>query len=141
MPTIQHQIHIKSSKSKVQRALGTVEGIASWWTTTTEGESTVGKTLGFRFGEHVTTAEVTALTDSHVAWTVQDSAPDWVGTQIAFDLTEAEGVVSVRFTHSNWQEQNDFFGHCSMKWATFLLSLRDELEHGKGRPFPNDVAI
>jgi hypothetical protein len=28
-----------------------------------------------------------------------------------------------------------------MKWATFMLSLRDYLETGKGRPFPNDIQI
>jgi hypothetical protein len=31
--------------------------------------------------------------------------------------------------------------HCSTKWATFLLSLRDDLESGKGRPAPRDVKI
>jgi hypothetical protein len=28
-----------------------------------------------------------------------------------------------------------------MKWATFLLSLRELLETGKGRPSPDDLKI
>ncbi len=28
-----------------------------------------------------------------------------------------------------------------MKWATFLLSLKDYVETGRGRPFPNDLKI
>jgi hypothetical protein len=28
-----------------------------------------------------------------------------------------------------------------MKWATFLLSLKNLLETGKGRPAPNDLQI
>ena len=32
-------------------------------------------------------------------------------------------------------------GHCSMKWATFLLSLKELAETGKGRPSPEDLKI
>jgi hypothetical protein len=31
--------------------------------------------------------------------------------------------------------------HCSTKWATFLLSLRDLIEKAEGRPLPHDVKI
>jgi len=31
--------------------------------------------------------------------------------------------------------------HCSTKWATFLLSLKDWLERDEGRPVPYDVKI
>jgi hypothetical protein len=31
--------------------------------------------------------------------------------------------------------------HCSMKWATFMLSLRELVETGKGRPSPVDLKI
>jgi hypothetical protein len=28
-----------------------------------------------------------------------------------------------------------------MKWATFMLSLKDLVETGKGKPSPNDITI
>jgi len=31
--------------------------------------------------------------------------------------------------------------HCSTKWATFLLSLKDYVERGEGRPEPRDTKI
>jgi hypothetical protein len=31
--------------------------------------------------------------------------------------------------------------HCSMKWAVFLMSLRDLVETGTGKPAPQDVKI
>jgi hypothetical protein len=31
--------------------------------------------------------------------------------------------------------------HCSTKWATFLLSLKDYVEQGEGRPEPRDTKI
>jgi len=35
----------------------------------------------------------------------------------------------------------EFMAHCSMKWAVFLMSLRDFVESGNGRPAPEDVKI
>jgi len=35
----------------------------------------------------------------------------------------------------------EFMGHCSTKWATFLLSLRDLVETGQGKPAPHDLRI
>jgi hypothetical protein len=31
--------------------------------------------------------------------------------------------------------------HCSTKWATFLLSLKDLVERSEGRPEPRDTKI
>jgi hypothetical protein len=45
------------------------------------------------------------------------------------------------FTHANWKKPVEFMYHCSTKWATFLLSLRDWLERAEGRPSPYDVKI
>jgi len=45
------------------------------------------------------------------------------------------------FGHRNWREPIEFTAHCSMKWAVFLLSLRDFVETGKGRPSPDDLKI
>lgn len=47
----------------------------------------------------------------------------------------------IQFRHSGWRESTDFRGHCSMRWAVFLLSLKDVLERGKGRPYPYDLEI
>jgi hypothetical protein len=47
----------------------------------------------------------------------------------------------VQFTHSGWDDNMGMFPHCSMKWAVFMLSLKDLLEKGKGHPFPDDLQI
>jgi len=36
---------------------------------------------------------------------------------------------------------DDFRAHCSMKWATFLLSLKQLMEDGTGMPSPGDLKI
>ncbi len=64
-----------------------------------------------------------------------------MGTKITFQLEAEEDQVFVRFKHINWQEASDFMAHCSTKWAVFLLSLKEALENGQGKPFPNDVPV
>jgi hypothetical protein len=40
-----------------------------------------------------------------------------------------------------WREEVEFMAYCSTKWATFLLSLRDLVETGTGKPAPHDLKI
>jgi hypothetical protein len=47
----------------------------------------------------------------------------------------------VLFKHANWKEPVEFMHHCSTKWATLLLSLRDSVEKSAGHPVPHDLKI
>ncbi|MFG1882591.1 hypothetical protein [Micromonospora sp. NPDC049102] len=47
----------------------------------------------------------------------------------------------VLFSHAGWREPVEFMHHCGTKWATFLLSLKELVETGRGRPAPDDVRI
>lgn len=142
MPDILHKISINAPRERVYAALATVDGLAGWWTSTTSGESKPGKTLEFRFGKHVCRMRVEAQQQGeHVAWRCTDDTGEWVDTQLTFDLLEDAGRTTLLFGHRAWREGSQFFAHCSMKWATFLLSLRELVESGTGRPFPRDVQI
>jgi len=66
---------------------------------------------------------------------------DWLNTEIIFQLVHKKGQTFVLFTHADWKEPVEFMHHCSTKWATFLLSLKQLLETGKGRPAPGDMQI
>lgn len=57
------------------------------------------------------------------------------------ELSRAEGHTIVFFRHLGWAEPVEFMHHCSTKWATFLMSLKELLETGTGRPAPHDVRI
>jgi hypothetical protein len=57
---------------------------------------------------------------------------------VTFSLTQDGDTTLIIFGHRNWREAIDFMAHCSMKWATFLLSLRQYVETGKGKPAPDD---
>ena len=142
MPAIHHQVSIDAEPTPVFEALTTLDGLCGWWTHTTSGGTDLGDSLEFRFGDHVTTMEIETLDDQqHVEWLCTGSHPQWRGTRVAFRLIPRGEKTTLRFDHRDWQEADDFFALCSTKWATFLLSLKELVETGEGRPFPNDRAI
>ncbi|HKQ68773.1 MAG TPA: SRPBCC domain-containing protein [Polyangiaceae bacterium] len=141
MADILHKISINAPKERVYQALSTVDGLSGWWTSTTSGESAHGKTLEFRFGKHVSPMRVEELeANRRVVWRSEEKS-EWLDTRITFELSEDAGRTTLLFGHRAWKDGTPFFAHCSMKWATFLLSLREYAETGHGRPFPHDLQI
>lgn len=143
MVDILHRVGIGSDGPEgVYEALTTVEGLSSWWTTDTSGDGDVGGVLAFRFALGGFDMEVTeAVPGRAVRWTVVAGPEEWVGTTVEFDLDHAEDQTVVRFAHRGWREPVDFMHHCSTKWATYLLSLKQMVETGTGRPHPDDVRL
>jgi len=148
MVDILHRVGIKAPVSKVYAALSTVEGIAGWWTRDASGATQPGSHIDLRFhapgGELMggMNMEVLALEpDKHVHWRFVEGPDEWVGTDATFELAQDGEFTIVRFGHRHWREAVEFTEHCSTKWATFLLSLKDLVETGKGRPAPHDLRI
>jgi len=143
MTEIIHRIGINCGPELVYNALTTDEGLSRWWTYDTSGAGEVGSIIQFRFNGAGPDFEVVELQpDALVRWRHSGAMPEaWMGTEIAFRLSSKGTQTYVLFSHSNWKESSDFMAHCSTKWAVFLLSLKDALETGKGRPFPDDIHI
>ena len=148
MANIIHRIGIKATAEKVYKAVSTIAGLSNWWTKETEGNEQTGGKITFTFRELTgevkgqMVMEVQELNPpTNVKWSCVEGADEWVGTEITFDLSEQDNQVILIFGHRNWREANEFMAHCSMKWAVFLLSLRDYVETGKGKPSPDDLKI
>jgi hypothetical protein len=143
MPDILHKVGIRSSSlSETYRALTTVDGLAAWWTTDTQGESHVGEVIRFRFGSGGFDMKVLELEPSrHVLWQVVDGPEEWLGTKISFDLEQRGDWTIVLFKHEGWKAPVEFMNHCSTKRGVFLLSLKALLETGKGGPYPNEIKL
>ncbi len=105
--------------------------------------SQVGKTLEFWFGSFCQEFEVVELKPGEqVRWRATGRGmQEWVGTEIGFALSSDAKQTTIRFRHSGWQDTTPFHAHCSTKWAVFMLSLKDLLEKGTGRPAPGEVSI
>jgi len=137
MPDILHRVGIAAEPMRVFEALTTVEGIQNWWSTDTHGDASEGGAFQFRRNR----LDVVHADPSLVTWRYSGPAEEWVGTEITFRLEWRDGQTIVLFKHAGWREPVEFMHHCSTKWATFLLSLKDYVERGEGRPEPRDTKI
>jgi len=148
MVDIIHRIGIKAPISKVYAALSTAEGVAGWWTKETTGESKPGGTIKVIFrspnGDEKGKMEFEPLKlnpNQEVHWRFKSGPAEWIGTDVTFKLSQDGDATLVVFGHRNWREAVEFMAHCSMKWATFLLSLKEFVETGRGKPSPDDLKI
>jgi uncharacterized protein YndB with AHSA1/START domain len=148
MVNIIHRIGIKSPASNVYKVLSTIEGLANWWTEEVEGDEQIGGKIKFTFrtktGEikgQMVMQVVELNPQKNVRWRCVEGPDEWIGTDITFELSQQDDQTIIIFGHRNWREAIEFTAHCSMKWAVFLLSLRDYVETGKGKPSPYDLKI
>ena len=147
MLDILHRVGIKASSDEVYKALATRDGLAAWWTTNTQGDSKPGGVIKFRFsvdGREIGGFDTKVLElrpAERVLWQVIEGPPEWIGTKVSFDLKQEGEFSIVLFKHAGWKEPVEFMHHCSTKWATFLLSLKQLVETGKGAPSPGDLQI
>ena len=143
MVDILHRIGATAAPETVYDALTTRDGLAAWWTTDTTGEGAVGGTIRFRFGDTggFDMKVLAQRPNEFVEWEVTDGPPEWIGTHVGFRLKREDDYTIVLFAHEGWHEPGEFMYHCSTKWATFLMSLKEFVETGAGRPHPRDVQI
>jgi uncharacterized protein YndB with AHSA1/START domain len=143
MVDILHRVGATTTPDKVYAALTTIDGLAAWWTTDTEGDAEPGGTIRFRFGDAggFDMKVLDHRRDERVEWEVVAGPDEWIGTQVRFDLEPKGDYTIVRFAHEGWREPVEFMSHCSTKWATFLMSLKDSVERDAGTPHPRDVRI
>jgi uncharacterized protein YndB with AHSA1/START domain len=143
MSDILHRIGVVAPLDDVYQAVATPEGIAGWWTTDTVGKSEVGGQLAFRFGDvGGFDMEVVELDpNGRVRWSVIGGPEEWIGTEIDWHLTQSNEYTIILFEHRGWREPVEFMYHCSTKWATFLMSLKELVETGTGKPAPGDLQI
>jgi uncharacterized protein YndB with AHSA1/START domain len=141
---IWHEIHIKASPNEIYQAVADEKKLARWWTIDVRGKSAAGKKLEFWFNGHLAAEMVvTALKNNErVQWHVTDrSIPDWVDTELEWKILPDGDKTILHLRHSNWHEDAKMFPECSMHWAIFLLSLKEYVETGRGRPHPYDMPV
>lgn len=148
MADILHRIGIKAPADQVYEAVATARGVAGWWSRDTTTTDAAGSGMRARFlgqdGKELGSMDFQLTTPEskrEVRWHFTDGPPEWIGTQATFELSQDGDMTILNFGHRNWQEPVEFMAHCSMKWAVFLMSLRELVETGKGKPAPDDSKI
>lgn len=137
MKSIKHLLLIRSSPEKIYKALTTKEGVANWWTTQTEIGSKVGEINVFDFGKtyHNKMKIVDLKLNRKVEWECLEGDKEWLGTKVSFEIEKKDEDIILRFIHSNWKEETDFFASCNYHWGYYMRSLKLYCENGSGTPF------
>lgn len=142
MPNICLTFSTQVAATKILQALTTLDGLSAWWTRETTGNAELGGIIHFTFGGNGGfDMQVLKSEADGVQWQCIQGPQEWLGTRIEFNLLHEATHNQLMFRHIGWSDETPFFHHCSTKWATFLLSLRDYVEQGQGQPFPDDVKI
>jgi uncharacterized protein YndB with AHSA1/START domain len=138
MPDILHRVGIDAKPEQVFNALTTIKGLQGWWSNTAAGNAEMGGVINYGFCDmQVIAAEPNKL----VHWRCIGGPKEWLNTEVTFRLEWKEDQTYVVFKHAHWREPVEFMHHCSTKWATFLLSLRDLVEKSEGRPLLHALKI
>jgi len=137
MPEIFHLLNIKAPVSTVYEALTEQKGLSGWWTKETKASPKEGSVAEFIFGERYHNKMMISrlIRDKEVSWICTQADPEWSGTRIRFILLPDSNSTRLKFSHANWKESTDFFGHCNFQWGRYLVSLKHYCETGKGNPF------
>ena len=151
MVDILHRVGATVSPAEVYAALTTTDGLAGWWTDGHQGRGRrrrgrrdhplpLRRRAGAGRLRHAGPA--TLRPDERVLWEVVDGPEEWIGTEVVFDLSPG-GRLHDRDVrpHRLARGRAEFMHHCSTKWATFLMSLKQLVETGSGQPAPHDVQI
>ena len=143
MARVRHQVGIAGDIDAIYRAMHEPKGLDAWWATTTDGTPRVGEVLDLHFSDVVTLSfRIEALKENEVVALRCISGPGpWQGSALTFSFRQGDDQVWVGLEHENPAASEDDFLYFSTKWPCYLLSLRDLIETGTGRPYPNDVKI
>lgn len=137
MPSIEQIQYVKAPIEKVFAALTTEAGLAAIWTDHLSVTPEIGAVSSFHFGagkpDRMKIAEL--VPNRRQVWHCIDSDPQWIGTEISFDLEQRNGKVAVTLKQDKWRAVTEFYRFCNYNWGVFLLSLKGYCEDGKGLPY------
>lgn len=137
MSAIRHLLTINAPPERIYKALTEEEGLQSWWTENAKARPEIGSVAVFDFGArfHNEMKIDELVPPERVVWTCIKGDEEWLATHFTFEITRIPGGSELRFAHTNWREETDFFASCSYNWAYYLSSLKEYCEKGEGRPY------
>ena len=143
MAKVRHRVGIDGPVNKIFSALVTNEGFAGWWASSADIKKKIGGRVVLTF-DNLTVLKfkyTDVQKNKRVALICTDGPGTWQGSELIFDLTQADDQVFLTLTHQNDLSGDDDFLYFNTKWTCYLLSLKDWVETGSGNPYPNDIKI
>lgn len=139
MATILLRVPVDAEAKTVYEAVASSEGVNGWWSNHTEGPKGLGSTMKVTFPDAPMTFDFEVTEEKpgeRVAWHCLAGPPEWIGTDVAFDVqTDDGGNTSVLFSHDGWVSTQESFPFIAYSWAQILPRLKKLVETGEREPF------
>jgi len=131
MANIHHSIQIAAKPETVYPLISSAKGFGQWWATDiTEPDHTVE--LGFFKRATVYRLRLEAAKAPLEAEWICETGKEWAGTHIIFRLEASGPGTLLRFIHSEWEAETDYFVSCNTAWGELMFRLKAAAE-GKSR--------
>lgn len=132
MPNIRHAISIDAAPTRILPLISSAEGFSQWWAADVyEDGSTKIVDLSFSKGSTIYRLDpVAGMPSGEVAWLCQ-TGNEWQGTKLLFKMTFDGKSTLLKFTHSGWAAETDYFVACNTTWGAIMFRLKEAAE-GKG---------
>ena len=119
----------------VRRVLTTTDGIASFWTDQADIPKEVGETLKLGFPEAPLPFDLLLAQsdDKVIIWRTATFPPQWVGTDIRWEISGGGGTSTVAFRHGTFADETEE-GRVAYVWGQVMVQLKRYLETGVAAP-------
>jgi uncharacterized protein YndB with AHSA1/START domain len=139
MARVHHRIGVAAPREKVYACLLEPDKLTGWWSSTAEANGNLR--LGFA---GLTTLEFEIVDNQppeRLLLNCTGQPEIWDQSSLEFRTENAEKQTYLYLTHSKESASDIDFLYFNTKWPLFLVSLKDFVELGSGRPYPNDQRI
>ena len=143
MARVHHRVGIKGTPEAIFAAISEADKLTGWWASSANGvaELDARLTLGFENLTHLIFKVDQIEPDRLLSLSCEGEPEIWIGSTLVFELEASEHQIYLRLTHEKAGVDDEAFLYFNTKWPHFLVSLKDYIETGMGRPFPGDVRI
>jgi hypothetical protein len=126
---------VEAGPDAVRRALTTTEGITSFWTDKAEVPAEVGGTMTVGFPDAPAPFDlvVDQSDQDTVAWRTASFPPQWVGTDIRWNISGGEQGSTVAFRHGSFADDNEE-ARVAFVWGQVMTQLKRYVETGIPAP-------
>ena len=138
MPDIHHQIQIAAPAKTIFPLISSAEGFQRWWAEDARHAEGSSGMIDLGFFSRATAYRLrpqTFMAPKQTSWHCE-SGEEWAGTSISFVVGPGPEGSLLRFTHSGWHAETDYFTACNTTWGALLYRLRAAAEgHDPGPLF------
>jgi hypothetical protein len=133
MADIEHAIQIAAKPETIYPLFATAGGFGKWWATDIVEE---GGAVELGFFNRATTYRLRLYANhppSETEW-VCDTGDEWNGTHLRFRIEAGKSGSVLRFSHSGWRGETDYFVMCNTTWGELMYRLKAVAEGKTASP-------